>query len=988
MTQQANRLESGGILVRERPVEFEYDGIRYEGFEGDTLASALMANGIRTVGRSFKYHRARGIYTAGSHEPNALVELRTGARREPNTLATMAELHAGLIAASQNCWPTVRHDLMSVNSALSAFLVAGFYYKTFKWPRRFWTNIYEPVIRRAAGLGHASGKADPDRYEKSYAHCDVLVVGAGPAGIAAADSAARAGARVILCDEHARIGGALLNDRTEINGQAGVEWALDAPSRLSRLGVKVMPRTTVAGWYDDNTFAAAERVSDHLAEPPKHLPRQKLWRIAARHVVVASGAIERPLLFSGNDRPGVMLASSARAYVNHYAVRPGSRAVVCGNNDDLYTTAADLRRAGIAIAAIVDSRSAQEPSDVALAGSLVSQAVGGRSVRKVAVTDLEGGARRTIKCDLVCVAGGWMPNVSLLSQRGVKPAWNEGLQSLVPPETEAETYTCAGACAGRFGTQECLAEGARAGRRAAAAAGIDVPPGEAAPFAASGPFQGKPGGQSRVRGEAGKTFVDLQNDVTARDIELAAREGYGAVEHLKRYTTMGMATDQGRLSNVNGLAVLADVRGVPVSEVGTTTYRPPYTPVTLGTLAGHFQGRTWRPRRLSGFHDWAAERGAEFVENGLWMRWNCFAQPGESLAQAAAREVKAVRSGAGMCDVSTLGKIEIQGPDAVELIDHVYAGNLRKLTVGRSRFALMLREDGMVFDDGTVTRLARDHFLVTTTTGNAGRAMEHLEYCHQVLWPKLDLHMVSVTDAWSGLSIAGPRSRDVLETVVDRLDLSNEAFPFLSAADTSVCAGVPARLMRISYSGELAYEIYVPYQFAEDFIRTLEERGKEFGLCPYGLEALGIMRIEKGHVAGSELNGRTTPADVGLEWAASGTKSAGYIGRALSAREGLVDPEREVLVGLKAVKPTQEIAAGSHLLNKRGSRTLADTQGYVSAACFSPTLEQNIALAFLKRGRERHGEVLRAANPLQKREILVEVTSPVFYDPESDRVRR
>ncbi|MGI9415593.1 MAG: sarcosine oxidase subunit alpha family protein, partial [Hyphomicrobiales bacterium] len=978
---QKFRLAEGGLIDRSDPVGFTFDNTRFQGYRGDTLASALIANGVRLVGRSFKYHRPRGIYTAGSFEPNALVELRSGARREPNSQATTVELYDGLDAQSQNRWPGLRYDLMAVNSRLSPFLAAGFYYKTFMWPRRFWTSVYEPFIRRAAGLGRAATENDPDRYERAYAHCDVLVVGAGPAGLMAAEAAAAAGARVILCEEGPRLGGSLLSERIEIDGSSGPEWAREVEGRLDGAGVRVMTRTAAVGWYDGNTFAALKRVADHLTEPPAHLPRQKLWRIAARQVVIATGAQERPLVFPDNDRPGVMLASAARTYVNRYAAKPGTRAVIVGNNGGVAATAEDLTRAGIDIAAIID------PANVAgIEGEhvfpefTVTGLRGGRRVKGVRFAPVGGGGAKSVRCDLVCVAGGWNPCVHLVSQRGIKPVWDGTLQGFVPPERTGDGFVCAGAARGLYATADCLEDGDRAGIDAAKAAGSDGVKSARAPLSVAGPEQGKVAAAWPDAKTAGKAFVDLQNDVTVKDVALAAREGYVSVEHLKRYTTLGMATDQGKMANVTGLAVLAAALDKKIPQVGTTTFRPPYVPVSLGALAGHASGRTYRPVRRSAFHDWAAEQGARFIEAGLWMRWHYFPEAGEGFEDAVAREVHAVRNRAGFCDVSTLGKIELQGPDAVELLNRVYTGSFTKLPVGRSRYGLMLREDGIVFDDGTVTRLGDDRFFITTTTGEAGPVMEHLEYCHQVLWPKLDLSMVSVSDAWAGLAVAGPNARDVLQALVDEQDLSNEAFPFLSAAELTVCNGVPARLMRISFSGELAYELYVPYRYGDAVVRALAGAGALHGIVPYGLGALGVMRIEKGHVAGSEINGLATGHDLGLGWMVTDKKEGDYIGRVLKERYGLVDVDRQVLVGLKPVKPKERIFAGAHLLAKDTPTDGEHDEGYVTAAAWSPTLETHIALGFLKRGRRRHGEVIRAANPLQRQEVLVEVVDPVFYD--------
>ena len=749
-----------------------------------------------------------------------------------------------------------------------------------------------------------------------------------------------------------------------------------------------MARTAVVGWYDGNTFAALERVCDHMAEPPEHLPRQRLWRIAAKQVVIATGAQERPLVFPDNDRPGVMLASAARAYVNRYAAKPGTRAVIIGNNGDIGTTADDLALAGIEIAAIVDPTDVGGVSrDHVFARMTITGLRGKKGVRGARIAPLGAGRPQSVACDLVCVAGGWNPSVHLVSQRGIKPVWDQAILGFVPPEKSGDGFVCAGAMRGVYSTADCLEDGDRAGREAAERAGLEAVKASRAPISVSGPDQGRVAAAWPSAKTGGKAFIDLQNDVTVKDVALAAREGYVSVEHLKRYTTLGMATDQGKTANVTGLAVLADELAKAIPDVGTTTFRPPYLPVSLGALAGHASGPTYRPVRRSAFHDWAEENGAKFIEAGMWMRWHYFPDEGESFEEAVAREIHGVRNRAGFCDVSTLGKIEIQGPDAVELINRVYTNSFTKLAVGRSRYGLMLREDGIVFDDGTVTRLGEDRFFITTTTGEAGPVMEHLEYCHQVLWPKLDLHMVSVSDAWAGLAIAGPNTRDVLQAVVDDLDLANDAFPFLSAAEITVCNGVPARLMRISFSGELAYELYVPYRFGDAVVRAIAGAGVLHGIGPYGLEALGVMRIEKGHVAGSEINGLATGEDLGLGWMISDKKPSDYIGRALKERYGLVDIDRQVLVGLKPVKPKERVFPGAHLLAKDSPLDGEYDEGYVTAAAWSPTLDTHIALGLLKRGRRRHGEVVRAANPLQRQEVLVEVVDPVFYDSEHERVR-
>ena len=979
------RLPSGGQIDRDRKLSFRFDGRYYKGHPGDTLASALMANGVRLMGRSFKYHRPRGVLSAGSEEPNALVELRSGARQEPNTRATTTELFDGLRAEPQNAWPSLKFDALAVNDALSPFLTAGFYYKTFMWPASLWEKLYEPIIRRAAGLGSITTKPDPDSYDKGFLHCDLLIIGAGPAGLMAALSAGRAGARVILADEDFRMGGRLNAERFPVGDMAGADWAAQTVAELGALpNVRLMPRTTVIGAFDHGIYGAVERVADHLPTPPEGKPRQILWRIYSRRAILCAGAIERPIAFANNDRPGILTASAMRAYANRWAVSPADTVAVFTNNDDGHRTATDLLARGVKVAALIDTRAEVPALDgvEVIAGGQVIDTSGRLGLRAITVKTAGGGIRK-LTLGALGVAAGWNPNVALTCHQRGRPVWDEGIAAFVPGGDLPPGMSVAGAAAGQFSTHAALAGGAAQAAHALGDLGIaatapDLPQAEDAPTRIT-PFW-------HVKGDA-RAWLDFQNDVTVKDVKLAHQEGFRAVEHLKRYTTLGMATDQGKTANLGGLAVMAELTGSSIAQTGTTMFRPPYTPVAMGALAGRSRGPEFRPRRLTPSHTWAAEQGAVFVEVGLWMRAQYFPRAGEHhWRESVDREVLATRGSVGVCDVTTLGKIDVQGRDAAEFLNRIYCNGFAKLPVGRVRYGLMLREDGIAFDDGTAARLAEDHVVVTATTANAVPVYRHMEFARQCLWPDMDVQLISTTEAWAQFAIAGPNARKLLQKLVDPgVDVSNDAFPFMACTELTICNGCPARLFRISFSGELAYELAVPTRYGDALMRRIMEEGAEFDVTPYGTEALGVMRIEKGHAAGNELNGQTTALNLGMGRMVSTKKDS--IGAVLSRREGLSDPQGLRLVGLKARDPQIRITAGAHLLEQGAKPVAANDLGYVTSACYSPTLQGHIALGFVKDGQARMGEVLRAASPLTGADTEVEVVSPHFVDPEGERLR-
>lgn len=998
---QAFRNADGGQIDRGTRINFTFDGQRYQGNAGDTLASALLANGVRLVGRSFKYHRPRGIVGSGAEEPNALIQLGEGALTEPNTRATQIELFEGLVAASQNAWPGVGFDIGGINNFVSKVIPAGFYYKTFMWPQKAWM-FYEKFIRGAAGLGKAPTEPDPDIYEKRRVHCDVLVVGAGPAGLAAARAAGASGARVILADEQPGFGGSLLSSKTSIDGKPGAQWAADVAEELAGMDeVRLLPRTTVTGYYDHNFLVAVERITDHLPFADRKGPRQRVWKIRTKQVILATGAIERPLVFAENDRPGVMLADAAKTYVNRYSARPGTRAVVFTNNDGAYRAGMDAADGGIHVVAIVDLRAKPEGTLVrqardhgieVIAKSAITAVKGAKQVSEVEIMTLSddgtsvSGGRRSLDCDLVMMSGGWNPTVHLASQSGAKTVWDETLATFLPGDSK-QAQRNVGGVAGQFGLAACLQSGDSAGAQAAKDAGFDAEAGTAPAVEA-----GEGDGELNLRPiwtvpsdrKGAKRFHDFQNDVTAADIALAHRENYASVEHFKRYTTTGMGTDQGKTSNVNGLAILAELRNEPVPSVGHTTFRPFYTAVTIGALAGNDTGpQLLDPVRKTAMHTWHEAHGAQFEDVGAWKRPYCYLREGESVKHAVDREVLATRTSVAILDASTLGKIDIQGPDAAEFLDRIYTNIFSSLKVGSCRYGFMCKDDGMVFDDGVTAHIGENRFLMSTTTGGAPNVLNWLEEWLQTEWTDLEVYCTSVTTQWAAIAIAGPNSRRLLSELTN-VDLSNDAFPFMSWQDGDV-AGIPSRIFRISFSGETGFEVQCPASYAMALWCALMTAGEKFNIMPYGTEAMHVLRAEKGFViVGQDTDGTTTPHDLGMSWIVS-KKKDDFLGKRGLSRPDTLREDRKQLVGLITDDPNEVIPEGAHISPEPHAPPPVPMEGWVSSSYYSPNCGRSIALALIQRGHERVGESVTI--PLADKVIRAKIVNSVFFDEEGERLR-
>jgi sarcosine oxidase subunit alpha len=979
------RVAKGLLTDPARPISFQFDGRTMQGLAGDTLASALLACGERVIARSFKYHRPRGIVTAGPEEPSALVDVIGPAGREPNRPATTLELHASLVALSQNRWPSLRFDLRAINDLFARFLPAGFYYKTFMTPEWAWERLYEPLIRRAAGLGRLDPivAEDPVPSETVHHHTDVLIVGAGVAGLAAAHALGMSGARVMLAEQDVTLGGGSLLDPRWTTWRENVCAQLRSTSH-----VRCLLRTTVLGAYGHGVLGALETLPAPETEVCAGL-RERLHIIRTRRVVFATGAIERLIAFSGNDRPGVMLAGAALAYLRRYGVAVGRRPAFFVNSDEAYESVFAMLDEGIECVGVIDVRKASRAAERAKKrgvavrqGAFVEAVFGRRAVRCVRVVAADG-QQRSLQADCLLISGGYSPSTALACQLGASLIWREDIAGFTA-DLAPSAGRLAGAAHGVFGLAAAARDGDAVGHAIAAEIGRPVPDREPAASVEAHPALPPDPDLTPITSiwevpGRGKAFVDLQNDVTTEDVRLAHREGYEHVEHMKRFTTHGMATDQGRIGGLVGSAVLAQARGVPLFEVGMARPRPFSQPIPFAALAGCEVRQHFKPRRRLPLHDWHEAAGAVFVNTGLWMRPLVYsAQPGWEPVLAEARSV---RQSVGISDVSSLGKIDVQGPDAAQFLDFIYANTVSTLAVGHARYCIMLREDGMIFDDGTAARLAPDHFVITATTANAGAVLEHMEFHLQASCHELDVLLTDVGDHWAQFAVAGPRSREVASTVIEGLSLSSSAFPFM-AAGTGTIAGVSGRVFRISFSGELAYELAVPARHATPVWLALLEAGKPFDIRPYGLDALNTLRIEKGHVTGAELNGNTSAEDLGLPRMLK--KHGDFIGRALSSRPALAAPDRLQLVGVRPLDHTRRLRNGMHIATAQAPEA---SLGYITSSTPSVELAGWVGLALVTGGRQRIGQRALGVSPIHGETTELQIISPHMVDPENARVR-
>ena len=994
------RFKNNKNIEKNKIINFYFDGKKYQGYEGDTLASALLANQIHLIGRSFKYHRPRGILSSGSEEPNGIVQLETKEYTEPNRRVTEIQLYEGLKAFSQNNWPSVKFDFGAINDLLSPFFPAGFYYKTFMWPPKLW-KTYEFFIRHAAGLGKSPQKDDPHKYEHFHYHCDLLIIGSGVSGLYTAEIAAKQNLKILLIEQENELGGEILstNERnSKINNIPINDWKDNIYNKLKNYSnVKIVSNTTCFAYLHYNLLLAIQDLEPEKGLNKTHNVRQRIWKIRSKQVVLATGSIERPIIFNNNDRPGIMLANSARKYLNKYGVAVGKNLVFFTNNDSAYETAIDFLEQGINIEAIVDIRSetnghfpkkAKEIGITILNGYEISNTFGRLRIKEVQLRKLtnnninENKSSINIKCDTICVSGGWTPTVHLFTQSKGRLKYRDFDGSFIPDEA-FQNSLCVGSCNGDYDLHKILETlPSKLNNFLNTKKNNTL---EDANYKTSEILNGNHENiwiTSRKQISKTKMFVDFQNDATAKDIKLALKEGFQSIEHVKRYTTTGMATDQGKTSNVNALGIISDLSNTDISELGTTTFRLPYTPVTFGALAGRHVKEFFDLERTTPIHEWHLKNGAMFEDVGQWKRAWYYPKEKENFSSTLNREVKATRDSLGILDASTLGKIDIQGRDVSEFLNRIYTNSWSKLDIGKCRYGIMLGDDGMVFDDGVTTRLDEYHYLMSTTTGNAASVMSKLEDWLQTEWPELEVYLTSVTEQYGTISLNGPNSRKLMEKLNSEYDFSKENFPHMSFKNINL-SGFECRVMRISFTGELCYEINVPSGYAKQLWDICIEEGKEFNITPYGTEAMHVLRAEKGFIiVGQETDGSITPIDLDMDWIVS-KKKYDFIGKRALNRSDTIKKDRKQLVGLKTKDPKKVLEEGAQLVETVTALPMKMV-GHVTSSYFSPNLDSSFALALIKSGLEKKGKKLFA--PMENETIEVEITDPIFIDPENKRV--
>ncbi len=994
------RIKTSKFIDETYKVSFKFNGKTYYGFKGDTLASALLANDIHLVGRSFKYHRPRGIMTAGSEEPNAIVQLhKNTSRTEPNVRATEIEIYDGLEASSQNCWPSVNFDIGGINNFFSPVLPAGFYYKTFMWPASFWEK-YEYFIRKSAGLGKSPTTPDPDIYEHRYIHCDVLIIGAGISGIMAAKVAAKNGFKTLLIDEKNYLGGETIYQDSEhfkVNNQTSGSWLDKEINEIKKIkNLEIKTRTSVAAFHGYNFLLARENLTDHLPIKQRNgKTRQKLLKIRAKKVITATGSLERPLIFDNNDRPGILLSSAINKYASLFGVVCGEKNILFTNNDSAYETAANLFRKGISIEAIIDNREEidsklikeSEKNNIKIyKGYTIVDTYGYKRVNKISIMQLSKdgqkviGSKISIPCDCLGVSGGWTPSVHLFTQSGGKLKFRDDDQVFIP-NTYPSDQISIGSCNGDFTLDEILSNISKTLKEFL---GVNKTGYENLEVQSS--FNKSKRNiwllpSDKIVGKI-KSFVDFQNDATAKDIRLALREGFRSIEHVKRYTTTGMGTDQGKLGNMHALGIISEISGSKMGELGTTTFRPPYTPLTFGTIVGRNVGEYFDVYRKTPMHDWHVKNKAKFENVGQWKRAWYYPKNNESMHDAVQRESKAARDSAGILDASTLGKIDIQGTDASEFLNRVYTNAWSKLDIGKCRYGLMLNEDGMVYDDGVTTRLNENHYIMTTTTGGAATVLGKLEDYLQTEWPELDVYLTSVTDHYATISVCGPKSKKIISQVIPNLDLSDDNFPHMSFKDTKINK-IKCRVMRISFTGEQSYEINVQANYGKSVWEKCMKAGKEFNITPYGTETMHLLRAEKGFIiVGQDTDATMTPIDLQMNWIVS-KKKYDFIGKRSLYRSVTMRNDRKQMVGLLTENPEEVLEEGAQII-ANFNKSPVEMLGHVTSSYYSPNLKKSIALGFVRGGKNMMGQKLII--PMENKKITVTITDPIFLDKENKRL--